>query len=179
MTVPTQEAITISNPITTINYKADGVTKIYTIPFDYLSRTHVHITVGGEENTSDYIYTSPSSITFNTAPALDAIITIQRITPYDEPVTVWRDGSVIAADDMNAQALQLLFIVQENNTDIATIQRFLEGSLEDIHTSKEAAEQAAQSAQTAKTAAETAQNTTEAAKDTNPDKLIVHIRLCV
>ena len=31
----------------------DGITSSYTIPFDYLSRSHVHITVDGEAVSSE------------------------------------------------------------------------------------------------------------------------------
>ena len=62
---------------------ADGTTKAYTIPFDYLSRSHVHVTVDGEAQ--DYEYTNAKAINFTTAPVQNSTIIIERITPYDEP----------------------------------------------------------------------------------------------
>ena len=61
----------------------DGITSSYTIPFDYLSRSHVHITVDGEAE--EYEYTNAKAITFAEPPTQGSTIIIERITPYDEP----------------------------------------------------------------------------------------------
>lgn len=59
---------------------------------------------------------------FDTPPAIGVIITIKRETPFDEPWITWRDGTVLIADALNAQLLQVLFVLQEN-------QEALEGAL--------------------------------------------------
>lgn len=108
------------NIITKAVYTADGATKSYTIPFEYLSRSHVYISVDG--NNVPYSYTHAYGITFDTAPVKNSIIIIERQTPYDEPFITWTDGTVLIADDLNAQLLQVLFVLQEN-------QEALEGAL--------------------------------------------------
>ena len=108
------------NIITKAVYTADGATKSYTIPFEYLSRSHVYISVDG--NSVPYSYTHAYGITFDTAPAKNNIVIIERQTPYDEPWITWTDGTVLIADDLNAQLLQVLFVLQEN-------QKALEGAL--------------------------------------------------
>lgn len=108
------------NIITKAVYTADGATKSYTIPFEYLSRSHVYISVDG--NSVPYSYTHAYGITFDTAPVKNSIIIIERQTPYDEPFITWTDGTVLIADDLNAQLLQVLFVLQEN-------QEALEGAL--------------------------------------------------
>lgn len=90
----------------------DGITSSYTIPFDYLSRSHVHITVDGEAE--EYEYTNAKAITFASPPPKDSTIIIERITPYDEAWITWTDGTVQTANDLNAQLLQVLFVLQEN-----------------------------------------------------------------
>ena len=90
----------------------DGITKNYTIPFDYLSRAHVSITVDGEAE--EYEYTNAKAITFTTPPPKGSTIIIERETPYDEAFVHWTDGTVMSADDLNAQQLQSLFVLQEN-----------------------------------------------------------------
>ena len=90
----------------------DGITSSYTIPFDYLSRSHVHITVDGEAE--EYEYTNAKAITFADPPTQGSTIIIERITPYDEPWINWTDGTVMVADDLNAQLLQVLYVLQEN-----------------------------------------------------------------
>ena len=108
------------NIITKAVHTADGATKSYTIPFEYLSRSHVYISVDG--NSVPYSYTHAYGITFDTAPAKNSIVIIERQTPYDEPFITWTDGTVLIADDLNAQLLQVLFVLQEN-------QEALEGAL--------------------------------------------------
>lgn len=100
------------NIITKAVHTADGATKSYTIPFEYLSRSHVYISVDG--NSVPYSYTHAYGITFDTAPVKNSIIIIERQTPYDEPFITWTDGTVLIADDLNAQLLQVLFVLQEN-----------------------------------------------------------------
>lgn len=90
----------------------DGTTKNYTIPFDYLSRSHVHVTVDGE--VQDYEYTNAKAIAFASPPPKGSVIIIERQTPYDEPWISWSDGTVMIANDLNAQQLQSLFVLQEN-----------------------------------------------------------------
>ena len=53
---------------------------------------------------------------FDTPPAIGVIITIKRETPFDEPWITWRDGTVLIADDLNAQLTQVLFVLQENQS---------------------------------------------------------------
>ena len=108
------------NIITKAVHTADGTTKSYTIPFEYLSRSHVYISVDG--NSVPYSYTHAYGITFDTAPVKNSVIIIERQTPYDEPFITWTDGTALIADDLNAQLLQVLFVLQEN-------QEALEGAL--------------------------------------------------
>ena len=55
-----------------------------------------------------------SGTLFAAPPPKDSTIIIERITPYDEPWINWTDGTVIVADDLNAQLLQVLYVLQEN-----------------------------------------------------------------
>lgn len=113
--------ITISTITTKTIYTADGVTSIFAIPFEYLSKAHVNITVEGEPAT-DFEWLAPYSVKFAEAPGQGKLIIIERQTPYDEPFITWTDGTVLIADDLNAQLLQVLFVLQEN-------QEALEGAL--------------------------------------------------
>lgn len=98
---------------TSVKYTADGTTRSYTFPFDYLSKSHVRIYFDGVVLNSGYTFTGSYTIQFTSAPTLNTVITIQRETPYDEPEVVWTDGSVILSSDMNLSELQLLYIIQE------------------------------------------------------------------
>ena len=98
--------------VTKIKYKGDGQTKTYVIPFEYLSKSHVIITVNEKPQTYEYV--SAYTITFDTAPQSNTDIVIERQTDMSEPYIVWYDGTVLVSDEINAQQLQHLFIAQEN-----------------------------------------------------------------
>ena len=98
--------------ITKTTYTADGTTDIYNVPFEYLSKAHVIVTADGEA--ADYEWLSDHAVKFDTPPQAGALIIIERQTPYDEAFVTWTDGSVMVADDLNAQQLQSLFVLQEN-----------------------------------------------------------------
>lgn len=61
-----------------------------------------------------YSYINNYAITFDAAPSANSIVNIERITPYDEAYITWSDGTILIADELNAQTLQHLFITQEN-----------------------------------------------------------------
>ena len=53
----------MANVITSVTYTADGSTSIYAVPFDYLSKTHVHIYINDVETTA-YTYLTDYSVKF-------------------------------------------------------------------------------------------------------------------
>ena len=120
---------TIPTPITTeITYISTGTPTPYTIPFEYLSKSHVHVTINGQE-TKDYTYTTAHTITFDPQPKALSSITIKRITPYDKPFITWQDGSLLIADDLNAADMQNIFIMQENLTRLTQIEQNIQNTL--------------------------------------------------
>lgn len=103
----------ISIIVTKATYTGDGSTRLFLIPCEYLSQTHIHVALNGTE-TSSYSFTAAYTISFDIAPVTGSVITIERITPYDEPFVNWINGTVLLADDLNNQLLQCLFVLQEN-----------------------------------------------------------------
>jgi len=92
-------------------YIGDGTTTLFSVTFPYLSQSNVTVTVGGVA--AAYTWASSTQINITSAPALSAIVLIQRTTQVSTPTTVFTDGSVIAAADLNSEALQLLYLAQE------------------------------------------------------------------
>lgn len=107
--------------ITRVSYIADGNTKIFSIPFDYLSRSHVHVKVNDIESPVEWL--SMYSIQTEQLPAINSLVEIYRETPYDTQFITWADGTVLLANDLNAQTLQTLFVLQENQ--LALLQSLL------------------------------------------------------
>lgn len=151
----------------------DGITSSYTIPFDYLSRSHVHITVDGEAE--EYEYTSAKAITFAAPPPKGSVIIIERQTPYDEPWISWTDGTVMIANDLNAQQLQSLFVLQENKMvpeeaksyrdETLAIKNAVTKTATAAEIARANAEQAAEYAQSASTSAADSRDVVLAAKE--------------
>lgn len=110
---------------TKVTYIGNNSTMIYSVPFEYLSRSHVIITINGAE--TEYTWITSHVIGFREPPEAGAKITIQRQTPQNEPWVVWRDGSVMIADELNAQTLQTLFVLQENMFRLTTLEGLYDG----------------------------------------------------
>lgn len=116
--------------VTKITYEGNGTLALFGVPFEYLSRTHVHVYINNVEILTDFSWSTNYSIIFATPPVSGAVVTIQRITPMDESYVVWQDGTVIVADDLNAQGLQALFINQERQNDFDLLHTFLTSTSE-------------------------------------------------
>jgi hypothetical protein len=86
----------------------------------YLSVSHIYVSVNGTVKTAGTDYTLNTvarTLTFTggNIPEADAFIKVERITPKTEAglQTVFSDGSVITASDLNASQRQQLYISQE------------------------------------------------------------------
>ena len=106
--------------ITSVSYTADGTTATYVIPFEYLSRSHVYVTVDG--NITAFAFGTACTAILSQPPLAGSKIKVYRQTPFDHPQVMWTDGTVLTADDLNTQLKQVLFVLQEN-------QEALEGAL--------------------------------------------------
>jgi hypothetical protein len=63
-----------------VTYAGNGTTKTFTVPFEYLDKTHVKVYVNGTLTTA-FTWPSAGQITFTSAPASGAVILIRRETP--------------------------------------------------------------------------------------------------
>lgn len=88
----------------------------FTFSFPYLSQDHIHVYLDGVE-TSAFSFNSSFTIHLTTPLAADAVVRIQRITPIDEALVDFSNGSVLGEADLDAEALQLLYAVQESVDD--------------------------------------------------------------
>lgn len=86
-----------------------GAQADYSIPFEYLSASHVKATVGGVD--TPFTFNSTYVIHFATNPVGD--VHIYRETPSDVPWTTFVDGSVLVSDELNGSFLQALYVSQE------------------------------------------------------------------
>lgn len=92
---------------------ADGTTRVFAVPFQYLSKSDVHVYVNGYEVTG---FTWPTSGTVQLAQSAASLagstVLIKRQTPIAAPTTTFTAGGLDPAN-LNAAALQLLYLDQE------------------------------------------------------------------
>lgn len=98
---------------TSITYTADGSQTNFSIPFDYLRPSFVHVAINDAE-VSEGFTVSNRGIMFDTAPAKDAFVKIYRKTPTSRLVS-WADASILKAIDMTIAEVQQLHILEETS----------------------------------------------------------------
>lgn len=94
-------------------YKGDGSQSTFMIPFDYLQKDFVKVTI----NEVDKVYAQDYNVdgrelSFPTAPPSGSIIKIYRETPTDRMVK-WNEGSVLTSSNMTTQQIQELHLIEE------------------------------------------------------------------
>lgn len=98
---------------TSITYTVDGSQTNFSVPFDYLRPSFVHVSVNDAE-VSEGFTISNRMVMFDSAPAKDAAVRIYRSTPTTRLVS-WADASILKAIDMTIAEVQQLHILEEAN----------------------------------------------------------------
>ena len=96
---------------TSITYTADGSQTNFSVPFDYLRPSFVHVAINDAE-VSEGFTISNRMVMFDSAPAKDAVVHIYRNTPTTRLVS-WADASILKAIDMTIAEVQQLHILEE------------------------------------------------------------------
>lgn len=108
-------------PKTVLTYPLNGAQRDFPIPFEYLARKFVVVTlVGSTRKTltlnSDYRFTSRTTVTTTKAwgPGDQfATVELRRITSATERLVDFADGSILRAYDLNTAQVQSLHIAEE------------------------------------------------------------------
>jgi hypothetical protein len=95
---------------------ADGVNRVFTVPFNYLSQAHVSVTVDGVQ--VPFTWLTTSVVQLNTVPAAGTIVERTRSTPITAVLADFADSSTLTEGDLDIATLQELYINQESR-DIA------------------------------------------------------------
>ena len=96
-----------------VTYTGNGSTVDYALPFSYIAASHIQAFIDNVQTTAFSI--SGSTLTFNSAPANAAVITIKRVTPTDARLVDFTDGSVLTEADLDQSADQNFYIAQETS----------------------------------------------------------------
>jgi hypothetical protein len=109
--------------ITTVyTYPLNGAQQDFNVPFEYLARRFVSVTLIGVTGrrklalTTDYRFTSGTNIRTNAvwAPSSGySMIEIRRETSASDRLVDFTDGSILRASDMNVSQIQTLHVAEE------------------------------------------------------------------
>lgn len=117
---------------TVVVYPGDGVTRQFTVPFDYLNRTFVHVYLNDIEEThgTTWSFISPTVIERSAAPLVGETLTIRRVTSTNRIVD-FKDASVLRSLDLNTSQIQVLHIAEEaKDMTVDTISTDIYGNLD-------------------------------------------------
>lgn len=106
---------------TVVTYNLDGATTTFTIPFEYLARKFVVVTLIGTDRkelvlNQDYRFSSKTQITTSVAWGTGSgytLIEIRRFTSATERLVDFADGSILRAYDLNISQVQTLHVAEE------------------------------------------------------------------
>lgn len=109
---------------TSVTYAADGVsTGPYTIPFPYISQSHVKCKVDGNEvlNPSIWYFATDSTVVFRNAVPDGSAIYFYRETPGDTRLVDFVNGAVLTEADLDLAIDQVFYLAQEAKENYATL----------------------------------------------------------
>jgi hypothetical protein len=92
----------------------NGSTKLFTVPFPFISLTHVQFSLNRvlQINPLNYRWVGPTSVEFKDAPP-SGVLEIIRKTPIGEALVQFQNGAALTEDELNLAVLQNLYIAQE------------------------------------------------------------------
>lgn len=102
-------------------YTGDGATTDFTVPFDYLAKKFVRVSLGvtilkgGDygDTSKDYYFLDKTKVRLKVPPQVGEVLTIRRYTSATDRVVSFKDASVLKATDLDVSAVQTVHIAEE------------------------------------------------------------------
>ena len=102
-------------------YTGDGTTTDFTVPFDYLAKKFVRVSLGvtilkgGDygDTSKDYYFLDKTKVRLKAPPQVGEVLTIRRYTSATDRVVSFKDASVLKATDLDVSAVQTIHIAEE------------------------------------------------------------------
>lgn len=106
---------------TLIIYQGTGSQTDFLVPFDYLKKSFVTVSLegalltGGDlgDTGADYFFVDKTTVRLKVAPQAGKFLTIRRYTSATERVVTFKDASVLKATDLDTSQLQAFHIAEE------------------------------------------------------------------
>lgn len=102
-------------------YTGDGTTTDFTVPFDYLAKKFVKVSVGltvlegGDygDTSKDFYFLDKTTVRLRTPPQAGAEVTIRRYTSATDRIVSFKDASILKASDLDTSSIQTIHIAEE------------------------------------------------------------------
>lgn len=102
-------------------YTGDGTTTDFTVPFDYLAKKFVRVSLGvtilkgGDygDTSKDYYFLDKTKVRLKVPPQEGEVLTIRRYTSATDRVVSFKDASVLKATDLDVSSVQTSHIAEE------------------------------------------------------------------
>ena len=102
-------------------YTGDGTTTDFTVPFDYLAKKFVRVSLGvtilkgGDygDTSKDYYFIDKTKVRLKVPPQEGEVLTIRRYTSATDRVVSFKDASVLKATDLDVSSVQTIHIAEE------------------------------------------------------------------
>lgn len=102
-------------------YTGDGTTTDFTVPFDYLAKKFVRVSVGltvlegGDygDTSKDFYFIDKTTVRFRTPPQAGTEVTIRRYTSATDRIVSFKDASILKAKDLDTSSIQTIHIAEE------------------------------------------------------------------
>lgn len=102
-------------------YTGDGATTDFTVPFDYLAKKFVRVSLGvtilkgGDygDTSKDYYFLDKTKVRLKVPPQVGEVLIIRRYTSATDRVVSFKDASVLKATDLDVSAVQTIHVAEE------------------------------------------------------------------
>ena len=102
-------------------YTGDGTTTDFTVPFDYLAKKFVKVSVGLTEleggdygdTSKGFYFLDKTTVRLKTAPKSGDEVKIRRYTSATDRVVSFKDASILKASDLDISSVQTIHIAEE------------------------------------------------------------------
>ena len=101
---------------TKVTYQGNGSTRTFSVPFPYLSTTHVRVAVNETplEFGLEWELSTPSTVQFLiNAPGDGDLVKIYRETAIDQREVDYQNGAVLTEEELDRDSLQAFYLLQE------------------------------------------------------------------
>ena len=94
-------------------YTGNGSTTQFNVPFPYIRREHLAVSVN--YTSTSFTWINDSTVSVSPAPVAGARVEVRRVTPVNAPLVDFADGSTLVAADLDTNNLQQTYVNQEQD----------------------------------------------------------------